>query len=380
MKQNILKANANPDYFLLGTVAILTLLGLLVLASVSAAPSQQKYGSAIFILLKHVLLGILPGIILGYIAYRMSLFRIRSLAPILLLINLFLLIIVFIPGIGINAGGASRWINIFGLTSLQPSEFLKITFVLYLAAWLSSPSRKSGKSITQKKMSGFSLNFSSFLIILGIIALLLGLQPNISTLGVIIVSALTVYFLAKTPMRENLLIFTGGIALLFIFIKIAAYRFERFLVFLTPDIDPMGMSYQVKQALITVGSGGMFGRGLGMSLQRFGFLPQPMADSIFAIFSEETGFIGSSVMIVLFLVFAWRGFSIGKKTNDNFAKLTCFGLTTWIIIQSFVNIGAMLRLVPLTGIPLPFISYGGSALIAEFTAIGLILNISKQKI
>lgn len=369
----------SPDYLLLGTVAILFLLGIMILASVSAVPSQQKYGSPSVLLFRHLLWGALPGLALGYLAYRSSLSTIKRVAPALLLATIFLMILVFVPIIGISAGGASRWINFFNISSVQPSEFLKITFILYLAAWISSPSRKKGAMPLQKKIGGISLNFSAFLVILGVIVFLLGLQPDIGTLGIIAVSAFAIYFLAGTPLRENLLIWSGGIALLFIFIKIAQYRFDRFLVFLKPDIDPMGIGYQVNQALITVGSGGLFGKGLGMSLQRFGFLPQPMADSIFAIFSEETGFVGASVMIVLFLLFAWRGFAIGKKNSNNFAKLTCFGLTSWIIFQAFVNMGAMLQLMPLTGIPLPFVSYGGSALIAESIAVGLLLNISKQK-
>ncbi|MBI2042544.1 MAG: cell division protein FtsW [Candidatus Nealsonbacteria bacterium] len=370
MRPNATKKE-KPDYLLLGIVAILVLLGIMILASVSAALPQQENDSPISMLLRHIIVGLLPGLGLGYVAYRMSLVTIKNWAPAMLLANIALLIAVFVPGIGISAGGASRWINIFGFTSFQPSEFLKLTFILYLAAWLSSRMRK--------KIGSVSLNFGAFLAILGVIVLLLGLQPNVSTLGVIIVSAMIVYFLAGTPVRENLLMLGGGIALFFLFIKIAAYRFERFLVFISPDIEPMGMGYQMKQALITVGSGGIFGKGLGMSLQRFGFLPQPMADSIFAIFSEETGFIGGSVMIILFLLLAWRGFLIGRKTNDSFAKLLCFGLTSWILFQAFVNMGAMLRLLPLTGIPLPFVSYGGSALMAELAAIGLLLNISKQK-
>ena len=161
-------------------------------------------------------------------------------------------------------------------------------------------------------------------------------------------------------------------------IKIAPYRAERMLVFFQPGIDPLGIGFQAKQALIAVGSGGIAGVGLGMGIQKFGFLPQPISDSIFAIFAEETGFIGALALIFLFLMFLWRGFRIAKKTQNKFFQLTAIGITSWIIVQAFVNIGSMIGLLPITGIPLPFISYGGSHLIAELVGIGILLNISKQ--
>ena len=162
--------------------------------------------------------------------------------------------------------------------------------------------------------------------------------------------------------------------------KIAPYRAARLLVFLNPETDPMGMGYQLKQALIAVGSGGIFGLGLGMSVQKFGFLPQSMADSIFAIFSEETGFIGSLILIFLFLIFFWRGFKIAKKSMDQFSKLAALGISCWIILQALINIGSMIGIIPLTGVPLPFLSYGGSALVTELIGVGILLNISKNTI
>lgn len=167
----------------------------------------------------------------------------------------------------------------------------------------------------------------------------------------------------------------------FIFLmRTAPYRFNRLLVFLHPETDPMGIGFQIKQALIAVGSGGILGLGLGMSRQKFGFLPQPIGDAIFAVFTEETGFIGALILISLFLVFAWRGLKIVKNSADKFSGLLALGITSWIIIQAFVNIGSMIGILPLSGIPLPFISYGGSHILAEMIAIGLLLNISKNKV
>ncbi len=366
-----------PDYILLGAVLFLILLGILILVSVSAAPSLERYGSSTWLLFRHVAFGLLPGALLGYIAFRLSLSRIKKWGPILLLGNIFLMVLVFFPVIGISAGGASRWLNL-GITSFQPSEFLKITFILYLAAWLSSSVIKKNGSYSLQKINNASNIFTSFLIIIGVITALLVMQPDVSTWGVIIMSAILMYFLSGTPVKHSFYMVVGCLGALFLLIKLAPYRFERFLVFIKPDKDPMGIGYQIKQALIAVGSGGILGKGLGMGLQRYGFVPQSMGDSIFAIFSEETGFLGSFILIVLFMVFAWRGFAIAKNSKDAFSKLACLGVSSWITIQAFINIGAMLGLLPLTGIPLPFISYGGSALVAELIAVGIMLNISTK--
>ena len=382
------KTTSKPDYILLSVVAILILLGIVILASTSATLSQERFGSPTFYLFRHILVGLIPGILLGFLAFKIPLSFLKKWAPVLLLANLCLMVLVFVPGIGLTFGGATRWINL-GFISFQPSEFLKLSFILYLAVWLSNriphqPVSSRRTRLEDKFSPGwaekkvFSQTLVAFLIVSGLISLLLILQPDISTLGIIIASGALIYFLAGTPLKHNLLIFSGGITGLLLLIKIAPYRLERFLVFLEPGLDPMGSGYHIKQALIAIGSGGIIGRGLAMSVQRFGFLPQPMSDSIFAIFSEETGFIGSLILISLFLIFAWQGFKIAKGAQDKFCKLACFGLTIWIILQAFVNIGAMVGILPLTGIPLPFVSYGGSALVAQLIGVGLLLNISKN--
>jgi cell division protein FtsW len=380
MKVEVKKAG-RPDFILLGAVCCLILLGIIIMASVSFAPSIREYGSSFSILWHHILFGLLPGIVLGYVLFKFPLEKIKKLAPIVFLINLFSLVLVFFPVIGISAGGASRWIN-FGFTTIQPSEFLKVTFILYLAAWLSSLIKKNNevkKNKVFQRANNSPNTFISFLIIIGVITVLMVLQRDVSTWGVIIVSGIVMYFLSGVSLKHMVAIFLGLFGLLFLLIKLVPYRFQRFLVFLNPDLDPMGKGYQIKQALITVGSGGLFGKGFGLSLQRYGgFLPQPISDSIFALFSEEAGFIGSFILVSLFILFAWRGFVIAKNSKDQFSKFICFGISLWIIIQAFVNIGAMINLIPLTGIPLPFISYGGSALIAELMAVGIMLNISTK--
>ncbi len=372
---------SKPDYILIIAVALLLIFGILILTSVSVSFSQEKFGNPYYYLKRQILLGIIPGITLLFLAFYFPLKLLKKWAPFLLLINLILVAMVFLPKIGLTVGGATRWLSLGENITFQPSEFLKLTFILYLASWLTFRTSFK-KSLKEKKISfhknSFTQTLIAFLIIIGLISLLLILQPHISTLGIIILLGLLMYFLAGTPFWHSLLITLFGIGGLLYLIKTAAYRIERWLVFLNPEIDPMGIGYQLKQSLITIGSGGIFGLGLGMSRQKFGFLPQPMTDSIFAIFSEEAGFLGVIILISLFLIILWRGFKISKEVKDNFAKLAALGISSWLVLQAFVNIGSMIGILPLTGIPLPLISYGGSHLVAELIGIGILLNISKK--
>ncbi|MFH1462424.1 MAG: putative lipid II flippase FtsW [bacterium] len=362
--KNILKDKGRPDFVLVGIAGVLILFGILILASVSAPFAQEKTGESYYFLRHQFLFGLIPGLILGFLAFKINLSFLKRQAPVLLLTNLILMIMVFLPVIGSKSASAARWLN-FGFFSFQPSEFLKLTFILYLAIWLAN--KKESRQ-----------TFVAFLAVLGAVILLLFFQSDISTLGVILTVAGLMYFSSNTPLWQIASMGFIGIGVLFSLIKLAPYRVNRFLVFLNPDLDPMGIGYQVRQALIAVGSGGIMGVGLGMSAQKLGFLPQTISDSIFAVFSEETGFIGGFFLIFLFLLFLWRGFKIAKESQDKFSQLAALGITSWIVLQTFVNIGAMIGILPLTGIPLPFISYGGSAMIAELIGLGILLNISKQ--
>ncbi len=386
------KKGGRPDYVLLTVVVLLVVLGILILASVSAPVSQDRFGVTYHFLSRHFF-WLIIGIILAFLTFRINLNFLKKIAPILLLINLILLAMVFLPGIGLEISGARRWINI-GLISFQPSEFLKLTFILYLAAWLSVRTEKNNNSKEFKNASfcktktkrkdehrvfiDISQTFIAFLAVVGLISLFLIFQPDISTLGVIVLVACLMYFSAKTPFWHNVLIVLIGSGSLFALIKLAPYRLDRLLVFLEPGLDPMGIGFQIKQSLIAIGSGGILGTGLGMGIQKFGFLPGAVSDSIFALFAEETGFVGGLILIFLFLIFLWQGFKISKLSQDKFSQLVALGITAWIVIQGFVNIGSMIGLLPLTGIPLPFISFGGSSLIATLAAVGILLNISRQ--
>ncbi|MFC1663774.1 putative lipid II flippase FtsW [Patescibacteria group bacterium] len=368
------KARKHPDYILIGATALLIVLGILVLGSASSLISQEKFGESYHFLNHQILFGLIPGLILAFLAFHIKLDFLKKWAPFLLLANLILLAMVFLPVIGFGTGGATRWISL-GQFSFQPSEFLKLTFIFYLAAWLSG---RTEKITSPKSKKHFSKTLIAFLAIIALISLFLILQPDISTLGIIVFTGTLMYFSAQTPLWHTVLIILMGMGGLISLIKIAPYRANRLLIFLNPETDPMGLGYQIKQSLITIGSGGLFGLGLGLSGQKLGFLPHSVSDSVFAIFAEETGFVGSLILISLFLIFLWQGFKISKSTNDKFSQLLALGITSWIVIQGFVNIGSMIGVLPLTGIPLPFISYGGSALIAELVGVGILLNISKK--
>jgi len=361
------------DYILLGVSFILIVLGILVLANVSANFSQEKFGRTTYYLFHQAIYGLGIGVALAFFVFMIGIKPIKRMALPLILVNLVFMGLVFIPKLGIIAGGAPRWMNL-GFVSFQPSEFLKLTFIIYLAAWLASRTKKS-LSKGQKANPNFTL--LPFLSVVGFISLFLVMQSDISTLGVIVIAAILMYFSTSTPIWHTIFIILIGGGGLLALIRTSPYRMRRISVFLNPETDPMGIGYQINQALIAVGSGGLFGLGLGMSNQKFGFIPQTMSDSIFAIFAEEMGFAGSFVLIALFIVFLWRGFKIAKNAQDNFSKIFAIGFSSWICVQAFVNIGAMIGILPLTGIPLPFMSYGGSHFIVELIGLGILLNISK---
>lgn len=368
------------DPILIGIVLIILILGVLILASTSIYTSLIKFNNSHYFLLHQLVYGLIPGLFLAIILFKIPLFYLKKITSLLIVINLIVLIAVFLPIIGYEAGGAKRWIKLGGII-FQPSEFLKLTAILYLSALLGNENYRVLKkkySLKQRKDYNFKTKLIPFLIFLSLISLIFFFQPDISTLGIITLTSLIIYFGARTPLWNTLLMILAGIGGIIYLIKVAPYRLSRLAVFLNPEIDPLGIGFQLKQATIAIGSGGVLGKGLGMSSQKFGFLPNPISDSIFAIFAEETGFLGSFILIFLFLIFFWRGLNIAKKSTNNFAKLVALGISFWITVQAFVNISSLIGVLPLTGIPLPFISYGGSHLTAELAGIGILLKISKE--
>jgi len=356
-----------PDYILLIIISILVIFGLIMVSSASVAISQENYHQSYYYLKNQIWRGLVPGLIFGLIAFFIPYRWWKKMALPLFVVTILALIAVFVPKIGVAYGGARRWLNL-GSFSPQPSEFLKLTFVIYLAAWLASK---------EKAVKNFAESLVPFAILIGLVAILLLMEPDIGSLGVIGFTALMVYFLAGAKISHLSLIGIGAMALFWLLTKFFTHASNRFQVFLHPELDPQGIGYQVNQALLALGSGGIFGLGLGQGLQKFKYLPQPASDSIVAVIGEELGFIGLTCLLLLFLALAWRGFKIARDAPDIFGKLLAGGITSWLLIQAIINIAAISGLLPLTGITMPFISLGGSSLAITLISMGILLNISK---
>lgn len=350
-----------PDFLLLGTVFILLAFGILMVYDASSVLAFGDFGDKFYYLkeqLKWLVLGSLSLAFFTIFDYR----RLYFLSPIFLLISIALLAMVFIPGLGVTAYGASRWLD-FRFFLLQPSELAKLTLVIYLSAWFSA--KEKGRLF-------------AFLLLTGLLLTLIFFQPDMGTAVVLAVAALILYFLSGAPLWHFAAILPAALVSGFILIRTSPYRFQRLLSFLNPDVDPLGASYHLRQILIALGSGGIWGLGFGQSRQKYAYLPESMTDSIFAIIGEEMGFFRTAILILFFLFFIWRGFKIARQAPDRFGQLLAAGIISWFGIQIFVNLSAMLALIPLTGVPLPFISYGGSSLIVAMSGVGILLNISRQ--
>ncbi len=357
--------NKGFDYILLVILSLIIFLGIFALASAASVGSETR-------VLEQLVLGFIPGVLLGIVLFKTPLEIIQKWSPHALFANFFLLAMVFIPFIGITRGGATRWLEL-GPLSFQPAEFLKLTFVLYIASWLITKKEKEKK----RDSTSFAKTLLPFLVVCVLIGSLLLAQRDLSTLGIILFTGFIVYFSGKTPLWHSIVLLLAGGGSFLLLIQMAPYRLSRITGFLNPEVDPLGITYHVRQALIAIGSGGIFGLGLGMSQQKFGFLPFPATDSVFAILAEEMGFVGAITLVVLFLAFFWRGFVIAKNNRSGFARLMSIGICSWIFIQAAINIGVVTGIFPVTGIPLPFISYGKSHLIAELAAMGILLNASR---
>jgi len=361
-----MKSN-KPDYILIFAIFALVVFGLVALSSASVVISQDAFGENYHFLKHQLLYGLSIGLLGFFLCQKINYKIWKKFSFVLLIFSIVLLILVFVPKMGYSHGGARRWISL-GSFSLQPFEFVKLTFIIYLAALLS----KKGKTNEIVKQSLFPI-----LSVFAIIVSLLFFQPNISALIIIFLIAILIYFLAGLNLFYIFSAIGFSFAGLLILIKTAPYRFNRLTVFLHPETDPQGIGYQINQALLAIGSGGLFGLGFH-SIQKWKYLPEVIGDSIFAIVAEELGFIGAGALVLLFIILAWRGFLIAKNSSDKFGYLVAGGITGWIFFQAFINIAAISRLIPLTGITLPFVSYGGSSLIVCLTAVGILVNISKH--
>jgi cell division protein FtsW len=356
-----------PDYTLLTLVFVILAFGMIMLSSASSVMSYYRFNNSYYYFIHQFLKGFLPGIIAFLIASHLHYNFWKKISFGLLISTFVLMLAVFVPGISMASGTAHSWINVFGF-SFQPSELLKLALIIYFAAFFSR---------IEGKRDDLQNGFLPFIVILGLSTLLLILQPDIGTLAIVVSIGLAVYFVAGAKISHLLTLGLLGLGGVGILIKLAPYRLNRLLAFLDPSQDPLGISYHINQALIAVGSGGFWGVGLGQSRQKFAYLPEVYCDSIFAIIGEEMGFIVVLILIGLFIFMAVRGFQIAQNAPDEFAKLVAFGISFWFVVQAIVNIMSMIALMPMTGVPLTFISYGGSAMVLNLLAAGILINISK---
>ncbi|MDO8638463.1 MAG: putative lipid II flippase FtsW [Candidatus Daviesbacteria bacterium] len=348
------------DYPLLLFTIVLSLFGLVMVYDSSVVQALKDFNDSYYYIRQQIIwvvIGLLSGGFFTFFDYH----NFKKLAFLMLLFSLVLLVAVFIPGLGISGGGAHRWLNL-RLAVIQPTEIIKLTGVIYLA------------TIFEK-----GVRLKPFLILLTIVTFITAvLQKDLGSTVVFATTAVMIYFVAGGAWWHFLLLLPAGLLTVGGLILTSSYRFQRVLAFLNPFSDTQGFTYHISQVLIALGSGGLMGVGLGQSRQKFAYIPEVTTDSIFAIVGEELGFLGSLVLIGAFLGLILRGFEIARHTGDNFGKILATGLTVWLGIQTVINLSSMVALVPLTGVPLPFISYGGSALVANLTAVGILLNISKD--
>lgn len=343
------------------TIFILLVFGLLMIYSASVAEALRDFDNKWFFVVKQLKWAGL-GIILMLITARIPPRTWKNLAPFLLLIGLFLLLIVAIPGIGTKVQGARRWLVLPGLT-LQPSELIKFVQIVYLSSWL-----------TSKKVT-----LTQFLSYLGLVAGLIMLEPDMGTAIVVTILAVAVYFLAGYPLAHFGLIGGLGTLAAVVLIMLAPYRLARVTTFFNPESDPMGSSYHIRQVILALGSGGMTGVGIGKSRQKYEYLPESTTDSIFAVVGEELGFVGGITLIGVFIYLISLLFRVASQARDQFSSVVAGGTASWITLQVLLNLAAMVALAPLTGVPLPLVSYGGSSLITIFLGLGLVLSVARSE-
>ncbi len=366
MRRNAVRSSG-PDYVFITLLTILVVFGLVMLTSASSDLAKLQYGDSYYYLTHQILYGLLPGIIGFFLGVFMDRKIWKKVSLYFLGIGILFLLMVFTP-LGYQAYGADRWLHI-GSIGFQPSEFVKLVLIIYMATWLS---KNAGKH------KSFKESTLPFFIILMLVVLPIVLQPATTTAVLITSAALIMYLIAGANLKSLAFIVIVGLLGLAILIAITPYRFQRVFSFLHPNSDTLGKTYQINQSLIAIGSGGLWGVGYGRSTTKLHYLPEPMGDSIFAVIAEELGFVGSTFLIVTFLLFVWRGIRIAKRAPDMWSELAVVGFVSVIGLQAFVHIGAVSGLLPFTGIPLPFISYGGTALAVFLTMSGIIVNISRQ--
>lgn len=356
------------DYTFAFLVGALLVSGLLVMFSASTVESLKNFGNTSYYFTHQLLYGGLGGLVAMYVLSRIDYHVWQKLAPLAVVGSLILLLLVKVPGISFEAGGASRWIHL-GFITFQPSEIAKLAIIFYISAWVSKRSQK---------IDDFYYGILPTLVIVGLFVLLIVWQPDVGTMLVVASTSLLMLFTAGINLKHLAGIIGAGIVAMAVIIRIEPYRMQRLITFLNPSHDKLGISYQINQALLAIGSGGLFGYGYGYSRQKHSYLPEPIGDSIFAIMAEELGLLRVIGFLLLFIAFIVKGMRIASKAPDTFGKMLAAGITLSIGIQAVINIGAILGILPLTGIPLPFFSYGSTSLLVTLAGCGIVLNVSRS--
>jgi len=359
-RQKTKSVNSHPlDHNFLYLIIFLVLVGLTFIADIST-PQALRFFDDKFFFLKQQTVWAVAGIVVMLVVSKIHYSFWKKLAVPMFFFTVVLLLMVLIPGISLRALGARRWISI-GPINFQPSEVVKLSLALYLA---------KVSEMKDKKPLAFFLP-------LAIVCGLIMLQPDLGTTLIVGLVGITQIFVSGIPIIYFLGSMVAGIVGVIILILASPYRRDRLMTFLQVGSDPLGKEYHIRQILLALGSGGIFGLGIGQSKQKYLFLPEASTDSIFAAIAEEVGFIGSVIIVLLLAYFVYKAFKIASNAPDQFSKILAIGITAWIGGQMILNISAMTALTPLTGIPLPFFSYGGTSLLMILTSCGILLNISR---
>src|SRR3989344_1027227 len=351
------------------SICVLVVAGYLIFTSASfglLSTQTTKYGN---VAVNQTVFGLILGSLFCFIASRVDYKIYRKYSLVLFVASLLATLLVFIPHIGLSHGGASRWIDL-RFVSFQPSELLKIGFIIFFSAWMAK---------YKEKARAFKYGFLPLIVLLVIIGAILLKQPDTDTFIIIVFSGLAIFLAGGGKWRYIIISGLIGMALLAGLAYQKPYVMSRINTFMHPSANALSSGYQIQQSLIAIGSGGIFGRGFGQSIQKFNVLPEPIGDSIFAVASEEFGFLGAVFIVLLFVFFSFRGLKIATQISDPFGRLVVVGIVILIVSQAFVNIGAMVGVLPLSGITLPFVSHGGTALFMTLAEVGIILNISKNR-
>ncbi|KIL41749.1 stage V sporulation protein E [Gordoniibacillus kamchatkensis] len=360
------KARSAPDLYLITATLLILTIGVIMVYSASAVLAFREHGDSFYYLKRQGLFAVL-GVVAMFFTMNVDYWIWKKYAKIGLLVCFALLLIVLVPGIGDVRGGARSWLGI-GSFGIQPSEFMKMGMIIYLSKLLSE--KQSG--ITE-----FTKGLLPPLALMGLAFGLIMLQPDLGTGAVLCGASLLIIFTAGARLKHLGLLGLVGLAGFVGLIIAAPYRLKRITAFLDPWSDPLGAGYQIIQSLYAIGPGGLVGLGLGMSRQKYSYLPEPQTDFIFSIVSEELGFIGAATVLLLFLLLIWRGMRAAVTAPDTFGSLLAVGITGMIAVQVIINIGVVIGMFPVTGITLPLVSAGGSSLTLILASLGILLNISR---